>query len=325
MDAQAYIMSQLERLKAPVVLEVPKDDAAMVDFIYSALMSKKFRKYASSEAQQKSIRDSIRLNVAAGASIKFVLPFGGYKLWRFDESPEVDWAELFMLMYHARWLKSVADVYAPGVWFDFSSDEAIIERMNNIPRSDTDAYTKSFRDLVLFLSKYSSKNLQFTLTPVRDRYTDGEFEEELQQQIELLEQKYRASGGYATLSDRKKDMIDLNVRPLSNKSGDPLWREKNNILHDAYAAMSRRRPYMTLPEKIAVFPTLLPYSSAIAVGTTKNSIAKFWVGVGALLKREDGFIETVLSPSQLEKTDAKWQSVAIKGLEGKNFKKVRII
>jgi hypothetical protein len=63
----------------------------------------------------------------------------------------------------------------------------------------------------------------------------------------------------------------------------------------------------------------------IPIGTTKTSIAKFWVGVGALQRRQDTFIEIILTPSQIANTKYVWQSVGIKGLEGKNFAKIRVI
>jgi hypothetical protein len=65
--------------------------------------------------------------------------------------------------------------------------------------------------------------------------------------------------------------------------------------------------------------------NVIPIGTTKTSIVRFWVGVGALKRRGDSFIETILSPSQIEKTKAEWTPVEIKGLNGKNFKKIRVI
>ena len=63
----------------------------------------------------------------------------------------------------------------------------------------------------------------------------------------------------------------------------------------------------------------------IAVGTTKTSVVKFWVGTGALKKKEDSYQESILSPSQLEKTTYVFESIFIDGLSSKNFKKIRIV
>jgi hypothetical protein len=63
---------------------------------------------------------------------------------------------------------------------------------------------------------------------------------------------------------------------------------------------------------------------SVPVGTTKTSICKFWVGVGALKKIEDNFIEYILSPGQLATKQFIWENVLINGLTSKNFSKIRI-
>lgn len=83
------------------------------------------------------------------------------------------------------------------------------------------------------------------------------------------------------------------------------------------------RPSYTT-ENITAFTSFFE-PNVIPIGTTKTSVVKFWVGVGALQKREDSFIETILSPSQIEKSKFVWESTTIKGLEGKNFKKIRVV
>jgi hypothetical protein len=52
---------------------------------------------------------------------------------------------------------------------------------------------------------------------------------------------------------------------------------------------------------------------------------RFWVGIGVLQKREDSFIEAILSLSQAEKAHAAWESIKIDGLSGKNFSKIRVV
>jgi hypothetical protein len=47
-------------------------------------------------------------------------------LWRIDEAPEADFAELFSSMYYVKWLKPVCEIYKPGVWFDFFVDDLIL-------------------------------------------------------------------------------------------------------------------------------------------------------------------------------------------------------
>lgn len=327
MNAQEYILAQLEALKAPLSSEVqPKDDKEMADAVLRALMSKKFRKFAIPERNQAIIRAAVEMNIAEREPLKISWPFGGYKLWRFEESPEVDWAELFSIMYFVRWLKPVCALYPKGVEFTFWVDEVVIARMNNIPQADLDIYQKSFADLLAFIKPWLPSNCRFEVFLERSQYESNEaFEEGLAVEMEKLKQA-RATDP-KPLSDAARRSIEMNVKLTPEQAKDPLWMEKVDLMHYAYYNLQeqqkRIRPSYTTAN-ITAFTTFFE-PNVIPIGTTKTSIAKFWVGVGALQRREDGFIETILSPSQLEKAKAVWEPVEVKGLEGKNFKKIRLV
>ena len=323
MIAQAYILGQLKNIKAATIPVIDfKSRQELVDFIYKEVMAKKFRKYRVAPDYQKHIYLAIETNVNNNEPIKFAFPFGAYKLWRLEESPLVDWAELFTLIYYSNWLKGVTACYRPGVWFDFSSDDVIVERINNIPSSDTKAYIDSFLALLAFLKPYLPDSLDFTLTKVGSRYTEAEFAAELLQKMEDMEKINTLS----TLTDKQKRMIELNVKLKPGQDSDPRWREKVHLVHYAYLALSKRRPYYRTGDKIEVFTKA--GDNYIAVGTTKTSVVKFWVGVGTLKRLNDGFIEYILSPAQLASSQFTWEQVSFDGLSGKNFNnfnKIRII
>lgn len=63
------------------------------------------------------------------------------------------------------------------------------------------------------------------------------------------------------------------------------------VYHDAFEDCSKRRAFVLGPDKILLFCTPIP--QAVAIGTTKASVTKFWTGVGIF---EDG-LEKVLPPS----------------------------
>lgn len=319
MTAKEFIEYRLNELKSEG-RTVPKEE--LTDFIFKTIMSKKFRKFSVIPEYQEHIKRVITDSVKDSLPIKFSFPFGGYKLWRFEETPEVDWAELFTLMYYAKWLKPICEVYEPGIVFDFSSDDMIVERMNNIPKKDTEQYRKSFTDVVSFLGKYIPSNLKFTFTPISSFYTQEEFELDLAGKLEKQKEQF---GGLPVLDDKKRSMVELNVKLNPDQDKDPLWREKVELIHQAYYTVDKRRPYNRAPDKILAFPYPLSDGKSIAMGTTKTSIAKFWVGVGALQKKDDAFIECVLSPSQTETVNAVIEPINFEGLPGKNFGKIRII
>jgi hypothetical protein len=319
MTPKEFIEYRLSELK-------PKDKTILkeelVGFIFNVIMSKKFRKFSVIPEYQDHIKKVITESVRDDLPIKFSFPFGGYKLWRFEETPEVDWAELFTLMYYAKWLKPVCEVYKPGVIFDFASDDMIVERMNNIPKKDTEKYRQSFNELVNFLQEYIPKNLKFIFTPISSFYTEEEFEKDL---ADKIEKKKKEFGGLPVLDDKKKGMVELNVKLNPGQDSDLLWREKIELTHQAYYAVDKRRPYNRAKDKILAFTYPLKDGKSISVGTTKTSVAKFWVGVGALKKKGEEFVEYVLSPSQIETAKSTSESISIDGLSGKNFNRIKII
>ncbi len=317
-----YILSQLRGLSVEVASPTFQNQTSLVDFLYKSVLSKKFRKYSVTPEYQNYIRSSIELNVKNNQPIKITIVFGGYKLWRFKESPEPDWAELFSMIYYAEWLKPITDAYAPGVWFDFYSDDAIVKYIDNIPREDTERYREVFREILDFMKLYLPGNMKFTLNRVGDQYAS---EEEFLSDVEDRKKKILEQNGgkLPLLSREQRETLDLNVRLNPGQENDPEWREKVQLMHDAYMQVGKRRPYYRVPDKIVAITKRL--DNTIAVGTTKTSIAKFWAGVGALKKRDNGFIETILTPNQLALATVAWEPLALDGLNGKNFKEIRII
>jgi hypothetical protein len=325
-NPQAYILDQLKKLQAiPLSAFNQLSDTEMTEAVYASLMSKKFRKYSVPEKNQKIIKDAIAKNVASGEPIKISWPFGGYKLWRLEESPEPDWAELFTIMHIVNWLKPVSALYAPGVTFTFWVDEVVISMMNNVPEEDLDTYQKNFANLLKFIEPKIPANIRFEVFLERSQYESQEaFVSLLQAEMGTLQQ-IRERERYS-LSPSAKRSIEMNVRTSLEQLRDPLWMEKVDLMHYAYYNLqekqNRVRPTYA-SENITAFSVFFE-PNVIPIGTTKNSIAKFWVGVGILEHRKDSYLETILSPSQIEQVPTKWEPVTIAGLTGKNFSRIRV-
>lgn len=322
MTAQNYIQTKLNDLRLPLGLSKINDDTEIVDAIFKALTSKKFRKYHLSPENADVIRSSIALNVAKKEPIKATLVFGGYKLWRLAETPEADWAELFSLMYYTKWVKPICEIYEPGIWFDFFSDDVIVPKINNVSPDDTKAYQKSFQELLKFIKLYQPKNLNMTLHRVGDQYKNAEeFEADLRAQMKAVASKLE--GGLPVLDDIAKATLELNVRQLDGQAKDPKWREKVQLMHDSYMQIKGRRPYYRVPDKFSIMTT--PLNGMLSVGTTKDSIMKFWVGAGVLKPKDGSYRQGILSPNQLKDTNLEFQPVTIEGLKGKNFSRIRVL
>lgn len=278
------------------------ENEGIESFIFQAVTSKKFRKWSLTQDTKERIKKAISLCVAKNAPIQFTFPFGGYKLWRFPTAPEVDWAEFFTISYYASYLAPITSAYKPGVLFSFSSDEVIVEELDNIPQKDTDLYHKSFIILLEQFSLFFPANLKMELVRVRDRYSPEAYKKELKENIE------RARKIYLDMDYRKREKLEktsaLNIMwkgkvDLSGMSENEKQKKVSfgPMLHDAYCALSKRRAFVRGEEKIVIFPVSTP--NAVAIGTAKSSVTKFWTGFG-VLEKTNTFLPRILSPKQWE-------------------------
>ncbi len=314
MTAQEFIKQKLQKIHQ----SNQKPENNLADFIYARILSKRFRKYSVNPIVHDTVREAIRLNMEKDEPIKIALPFGSYKIWRLPESPEPDWAELFAMIYYADWLMPIANAYKSGVWFDFCGDDAILELMNNIPETDTAAYKRVFRNLLQFIRPFLPENFRYTFSPVGERYSSREeFLNDLNKN--LAEQELK---GEIALSERELEMMRFNIRADESEIID---FQKNRRLHDAYMAVSKRRPHHKAPDKILISATPFGDRTSIPLGTTKTSVVKFQTGVGVLKRNGESFQEYIYSPSQLNALESCHEPIHIEGLTDKNFRQIQII
>ncbi|MCW5772928.1 MAG: hypothetical protein KIT16_14890 [Rhodospirillaceae bacterium] len=320
--ARAHIVEGLGRLAVPDGRPPPAGHDLPTQ-ILAALLSKRFRKYGVSAAQKAAFRESIRLALEKDAPLPVCVSFGGYKLWRLAEAPEPDWAELFMLMYYARWLQPVAALYPPGVALTFASDDVVMARLSNLQPAEIESYISGFGALLAFVGRYLPGNLALSLLRIGSLYTPAEYEADLAARIQ--ERMDFNRGKLPVLPPGAKERIELNVRLAPGQADDPQWRERVHAVHYSYYNILKRKAYLEAPERLHVAPHKFLGAPCIPVGTTKDSIQKFWIGAGALRRVPGGFVETVLSPSQLARETFAWAPMAIDGLRGRNFRRLRII
>jgi hypothetical protein len=195
-----------------------------------------------------------------------------------------------------------------------------VPKINNLTLDEVESYIHSFQKVLDFLKPYQPSNLKMTITTVGDQFTSpAAFDVSLQKNFEKIQQTN------PTFNERQLEMVELNVRPTPEQLADPQWREKVRLLHDAYGPTKKETGYHYRPEKILAFVQPLPSGTVIAVGTTKTSIAKHWVGIGALRKDEDSYKEYIFSPKQIETHKFTTKKISIKELDGKNFKTIKIV
>jgi hypothetical protein len=133
-------------------------------------------------------------------------------------------------------------------------------------------------------------------------------------------------GGLPQLSEAEAASVELNTHATAEQLADPKWCEKVELLHSAYyMARNETGYYAADTHKIISFTQPFAPGKPLAVGSTKDTVAKYWVGIGALKRDADDFRQLVLSPKQLESATFDWQDVSLPGLGGKNFHKVRVV
>lgn len=321
MKAQDFIISTVEKLSEPInVMDIER--GKLEEILYAKLMSKKYRKLKPGEKAVEITRKAISESVAKNKPIRIFEMFGGNKLWRFAEAPEIDWAELFSLTYFMQWCRTIASVYKPGVIFEYFSQDISVESLNNVPRVETDRYSESFRQLIKWIEPSLPSNLNIKYTRHFELFDDPS---DYLKELEIAKQVVLKNndGKLPVLTEQMKAATELNVKLLPGQDKDPLWREKVELQHQAIFLTKTLREYCDNPDIIWTCPTY--YEDSIVTGSTKSSFAKFWAGVGALRPKGETFEELVLTPKQLESAEFDWEAVAINGLEGKNFKKVRLL
>lgn len=249
MKAEQYIKLELEKLKQPLGL---KPEADLEAQIVRLLLSKKFRKYSANEDLIHHIKDSVHECVSKNQPINLTFLHGAYKLWRLEEAPEVDFAELFALMYYTKYVKPICEIYKPGVWFDLFVDDWIVEILDNLRPEEISIYIESYQKLMDFLKPYQPDNLKMTITPVSSCFKSrSEFDNKIKEKLSTLPAP--------ELSDAARRMVELNVRPTEGQTDDPLWREKVYKIHDAYLIIKGETGYhKNRLDKILVFNQPLP-------------------------------------------------------------------
>lgn len=321
MTAQEYITAELEKLKQPItnvdIGNIPLDEA-----ILARVLSKKFRKLKVDQDTIDFCKESIKIALSANRPLSIGCVHGGTKLWRFEEYPEVDWSELFNMIYYAKWMRYIADVYEPGVVLEYFSMDVVQLRLNNLPRSETDQYTQSFEKVIEWMKQYLPENIRFTHRRYGDAYKDlSEYDDELEVAMKTVSDEL--DGKLPVLTPEQRYMTELNVRITPEQGKDPLWREKNEHMHLAVERTKAMDDYVNDKRFIPVCPT--PWPGVIATGSTKKSFAKFWYAVGALEPSNHSYNQIVLTPKQLKAARFDWESVTLRGLTGKNFSKIRVM
>lgn len=294
------------RLKNPQEYPLTDDEKKCLDvcgrkeLLMRRLTSGKFRKSALNEDAISQIASAVKLNVAKNEPLKFTYPFGGYKSWRTEGFPNADLAEFLTMSYVARFAKYLAEVYEPGVIVQFTSDDVIIEKIDNYRKEDLDAYSKTFVEIMNLFKPHLPPNVKLEFRRVvPDLYNLEEYKVDLENAVKEFNFKddplanFNPAGfEFNFLLDGKEDFTKLNEAERLElfKTLEPY--------SSAYLSIPRRRAFNRGEDKVVIFSAKIP--NAIDIGSTASSKAKFWAGTGVVEVDGDHLVDRILSPKQFE-------------------------
>lgn len=334
MTLQQYLENKLKNCAHYNLSVQEKKDLenfGLKQFLFTQITSKKFRRWKLPDLARERIEKALDHCIINQEPIIFRFRFGGYKLWRLESAPEVDWAEFFTLAYYSEYLAPIIAVHKPGAKLWFMSDDVFVEQLDNIPKPDTEAYYKSFQKLCREFKRYTPENLSIEMKRHSSLFSSlEEVNKELDAKMKEIEDTWREQQSPEKLkSSLATSALNIKwdgVRDLTKLSEAEKQKiiERGAIMHDALVQLPTIRAFSDKnPSMIFIFTTQLPV--VLSIGTTKTSIAKFWVGTGVLEERDGKYLDHILTPSQIEKLKyISSKEVAVNLIPLNNFSMIKI-
>ncbi|XOU94614.1 MAG: hypothetical protein ACNFW9_00955 [Candidatus Kerfeldbacteria bacterium] len=333
MNPQEYLENRIKDCTKYKLSEADEKfikDNSLREFLFKQMTRKKFRRYKLTDLTKEKINEALDYCMSDNKPIIFRLWFGGYKLWRYPTTPEVEWAEFFVLAHYCEFLAPLIATYKPGIKLLFTSDDVFVERLNNIPKSDTDAYYNSFQKLLDEFRKYFPKNFEADMIRHSALYdSEKEFEVDFTEQVTIAKKTWKSSRTLEQIASKfqisKMNIKWDGVEDLTKLSEEDKQKkiEQSIIYHDALVQMPKIRAWGFTPDKIAISNN--PFPGGIAIGATKNSIVRFWVGTGVLETKDDTYADRIFSIQQYEDSkDISCQEIKVDFIPLKNFSSVKL-
>ncbi len=273
-------------------------------FILSRLFSKKFRKWKLVEACTARTKVAVQTCLTNQQPIRVVYPQGGYKLWRLPSSPTADWAEFFVVGYVLEYLAPIAAAYKPGVELVFYLHTLLMELHDNLTTEEISAYVNSLQIILDKYQQHCPKNITLKILRDADIYSREEY------LVALEKGKNDAGKEYTNWpSDKQtryRGMAELNIKWQGKERWDLLDETKKEeklrdaALYETAATQNLPRVFEMIKSTDTVLIFTKPTEDFIGIGSTKTSMAKYWVGYGVLETDGQRFYERVLTPSQWE-------------------------
>lgn len=168
------------------------DKQKLKESIYSLLTPEWFRFGPVEDSTKQFLQKEIESYVEKNEPIKILNAIGGFKNYRIDTAPHIDWAEVFHLSFISKALIKICEIYEPGVVLEYSGDAHMACIVDNIKKEWVDTYLEEFDRLVDYFGSITPKNLWLSHKHFLDFYDYEQMKKEINERgdmQDLLEPK----------------------------------------------------------------------------------------------------------------------------------------
>lgn len=297
-------------------------------FIFNKLTSTKYRCSSLGEDLAGLIKTAIKVNTAARKPIQILLPFGAYKLWKLPTQPYPDWAEVFNIVQMREYLAPIASAYEHGVTLTYFSVELFVERNNHIPQKDLDEYQKEFVKLIQYFQRYLPRNLSIEFKNLREDVSQEKALAAVEKKIVELRKDWDTVSTEEKEQKIKRAKVNCKVEK-TDPNYDEIIKEAVHV-HDAFSSECwAPEGYSPWDYNDGIISLGHSYTTGwgIHVKSSKSSRVIFWVGIGALEKRDKFYLPTILSYEQFKKMNGiiDFEEIELFGKSFTNLKQIPIL
>jgi hypothetical protein len=304
MDTNKYIKTLIESIpEYKLTIEDKKciQFEGIEQFIYRKLTSSKYKNTALPRELEISVKTTINYCVKSNLPIQIMLPFGAFKRWSLPTHPFPDFAEVFNVTLLREYLAPIAAGYEHGVIMHYFSVELFVERIDHIPEAQQTKYENEFRNLINLFSQKLPKNMQFKFSNLKEEISQEEAIKSIDEKVIELRKSWK------NMSQKDKDLkIKRATINCKVEKTNPNYNEiilESVFAHDAFSSQcwdkGGKVVWITAPDMITIGNSYTG-TWGIHVKSSETSRVNFWVGIGALMKKGDSYIPTILSYEQYE-------------------------
>lgn len=274
--------------------------------IYQIIVDSEFRRTAVDKDTEADTRQKIKYHVKRDIPISFSLPFGAYKNWRLWSYPEPEWAEVFNINYMIRYIYPLAKLYRPGVIFNYSFGDNVMDIVSNMPASDTDRYIDGFKSLISFFQPHLPHNIAINAVCINQFYNSSEEHKRELQQNYLFnkanwESKYSPEIRMKKVDSARRNLMLRGVENLSGLTKEQLEARylDSAMWCDAHDCLRKRREFNKYGTNIEIANIRGP-SLALNMGSCDTSTIHFWVGAGVVEIKNSRLRQRIMSQPSLD-------------------------